>query len=288
MADIVLIGAGRLGTSLGLALVAQGYHIKAITCRTLASAKESQRLIGQGLALTDNVKAARLADILFLCLPDEEIPAETGRLARARIDWNGKTAFHTSGLLSAAALFPLRKRGAAVASFHPVQSFPRKAMLPARFKKIYVGIEGDKRACQLAMTLARQLGAHPFLIPAKGKPAYHAACSMASGFLVVLLDEVFRLLRKAGIEEKEARRLLFPLVEGTLQNVKELDTPAALTGPVTRGDSRSVEKHLQALRSRPLSFEAYRVFSLLALKEAERMGLSRPKVRALKNLLEGK
>jgi len=288
MADIVIIGAGRLGTSLGRALAVRGHTVKAVTCRTPAEARESRKIIGQGKSLADNAAAAGSGDVIFLCLPDEEIPAAAASLARARLDWPRKTVFHTSGLLSSDALLPLQKKGASIASFHPVQSFARKKTPPSYFQGVYFGIEGDKKACRRGAAFARDLGGHPFLLPAKGKPAYHAACSIASGFLVVLLDAASTLLSRAGIEEKTARGLLFPLVEGTLQNVKKLDTSAALTGPLARGDAASVRKHLRALRTFPEFAAAYRALSFLALKRAEKSGLPRHKIRALKNLLGGK
>jgi len=288
MADIVIIGSGRLGTSLGRALAVRGHTVRAVTCRTAASARESRNIIGRGKGLTDNAAAAGSGDVVFLCLPDEEIPAMAASLARARLDWSRKTVFHTSGLLPSGALSALQEKGASIASFHPVQSFARKKTPSSHFQGVYFGIEGDRKACRRGAAFARELGGHPFLLPAKGKPAYHAACSIASGFFVVLLDAASTLLSKAGIEEKTARRLLFPLVEGTLQNVKKLDTGGALTGPVARGDTASVRKHLKALRSFPEFAAAYRALSILALKQAAKRGLPRHAIRALKNLLGDK
>jgi predicted short-subunit dehydrogenase-like oxidoreductase (DUF2520 family) len=288
MADIVIIGAGRLGTSLGRALAAKGHAIKVVTCRRAASARESRRIIGQGTSSTDNLAAARRGDIIFLCLPDEEIPKAAAGLSRSRIGWQRKIVFHTSGLLPAAALKPLRDKGAATASFHPVQSFARKATSPGHFQGVYFGLEGDRKACRFGRTIARELGGRSFLLSAEGKPAYHAACAVASNFLVVLLDAAARILGQAGINENKASRLLFPLLEGTLRNVKKFDIPASLTGPVARGDRASVEAHLEALRGLPGYANAYKALSFLALEQAKGRGLSSHKVRALRNLLEGK
>lgn len=286
--EFAIIGAGRVGTSLGVALSVRGHTLKALTCRTLASARQSQKIIGQGVALTDKAKAARLADILFLCLPDEKIALVAKSLAQTGVAWSRKTVFHTSGLLPAHVLAPLQKKGAAIASFHPVQSFPSKSTPLSRWAGIYVGIEGDRMARRVATSIAHELGARPFLIPAHSKPAYHAACSIASGFFVVLLDAALQLLRDAGFKASQSRRLLFPLVEGTLQNVKQLDTRSSLTGPIARGDVTSIRKHLQALSARPELMEAYRCLCRLALKQAKKSSLTRPKIRALKSLLGGR
>ena len=288
MTDIAIIGAGRLGTSLGRALAAKGNTIAALTCRRKADALKSRAIIGQGRVLTDNKAAARQAEVIFLCLPDEALPGAARQLAGSRVGWAGKTFFHTSGLLPARVLEPLRERGASIGSSHPVQAFPSKTTPPAHFRGIYFGLEGDKSAVDLAKKLVRQLGGRVLIIPEAAKPFYHAAFSFASNFLVVLLDTAVFLLKKAEIPEDEAAGMLLPLLKGTLHNVKELDTAASLTGPLVRGDLASVRAHLEALKHWPQYAEVYRKLSLLGLEMVEGKGLRPQKLRALKNLLAGR
>jgi predicted short-subunit dehydrogenase-like oxidoreductase (DUF2520 family) len=288
MTNIAIIGAGRLGTTLGRALAEKGHKITALTCLRKASAEESRAIIGQGRALTDNAAAARTARVIFLCLPDEAIGGVAARLARSRAGWSGKTVFHTSGLLPARVLEPLRKRGASTASFHPAQSFPRKTTPPGHFRGISFGLEGDRNALALARTFIRRLGGRALVIPEGAKPLYHAAFGFASNFLVVLLDAATRLLEEAHIPEDKAARMLFPLLQGTLHNVKELDTAAALSGPLVRGDVASVRAHLKALERWPRYADIYRKLSLVGLEMAKKRGLKPRKLGALKNLLAGK
>lgn len=288
MADIAIIGAGRLGTSLGRALAANGNTIAALTCRRKAAALKSRAIIGQGRVLTDNKAAARQAEVIFLCLPDEALPGAAKQLARSRGGWAGKIFFHTSGLLPARVLEPLREKGASIASFHPIQAFPSKTIPPAHFRSIYFGLEGDKGAVGLAKTLVRRLGGRVLIIPEEAKPFYHAAFSFASNFLVVLLDAAVFLLKKANVSEDKAAGMLLPLLQGTLHNVKELDTASSLTGPLVRGDLASVRTHLEALERWPQYAEVYRKMSLLGLEMIEGKGLRPQKLRALKNVLAGK
>jgi predicted short-subunit dehydrogenase-like oxidoreductase (DUF2520 family) len=288
MADIVIIGAGRLGTSLGRALAGKGHLIRALTCRRKESAEESRSIIGQGRAMTDNAAAARLGTVIFLCLPDEEIHRVASRLARSRVDWTGKTVFHSSGLLPSRVLEPLKKRGALIASFHPGQAFPSKKTWPSHFRGISFGLEGDKKALAAARGLVRQLGGRALVIPEDAKPLYHAALSFASNFFVILLDAAAGLLSQAKIPRNKAARMLFPLLQGTLHNVKKLDTAASLTGPLVRGDAATVGAHLDALKGLPQYAEVYRKLSLMGLEIARKSGLSPKKVRALKSRLEGR
>ncbi|MFZ2054026.1 MAG: Rossmann-like and DUF2520 domain-containing protein [Candidatus Aminicenantales bacterium] len=288
MIKIAIIGAGRLGTSLGRALAKKGHKITALTCRRKASAAESRAIVGQGRALTDNAAAARMARVIFLCLPDEVIPGVASRLARSRVDWSGKTVFHTSGLLPARVLDPLQERGAAIASFHPVQSFPSKTMRPAHFRGISFGLEGDRNAVALASAFVRRLGGRAVIIPEEAKSFYHAAFSFAGNFFVVLLNVASCLLKEAKIPGDKAAGMLLPLLQGTLRNVKEFNIAASLTGPLVRGDAASVKAHLEALERWPRYAEVYRKLSLLGLEMAEKRGLKQRKFGALKNLLAGK
>jgi len=238
--------------------------------------------------MTDNAAAARLGSVIFLCLPDEELPRAVSGLARPPVNWKGKTVFHTSGLLPARLLEPLKKKGALVASFHPGQAFPSKKTRPSHFRGISFGLEGDRKALALAGDLVRELGGRAVLIREEAKPLYHAAFSFAGNFLVVLLDAAAELMSQAGIPRDRAARMLLPILQGTLRNVKKLDTTGALTGPLVRGDAASVGAHLEALGRLPQYAKVYRELSLLGLEIARKGGLEPKKIRALKNRLEGR
>jgi len=287
MAEIVIIGAGRLGTSLGRALARKRHAIRALTCLRKKSAEESRAIIGQGRAMTDNAAAARLGTVIFLCLPDEDMAGVAARLAGSRVDWAGKTVFHTSGLLPSDVLDPLRQRGALVASLHPAQAFPHKKTPPSHFRGISFGMEGDRGALTLARGLARQLGGRAVVIPREAKPLYHAALSLASNFFVILADAAAGLLSQAGISRDQAERVLLPLLQGTLLNVKKLDTVRSLTGPLVRGDAATVGAHLEALKRLPQYREIYKRLSLMGVEMARKSGLPAKKVKALKSRLGG-
>jgi len=288
MRKVSIIGAGRLGTSLGSALARQDYKITAIADRILAQARESSMIIGQGKACRDSALAAKQGEIIFLCVPDEEIRKVARELGRSGLDWRGKIFFHSSGLLSSEILGPLKAGGASVASFHPIQSFSQKKTQASVFKGIYIGLEGDKQALSLAKKIVSTLGSRALLLHPEHKPLYHAACSIASNFLVILLDIAWRLFKQIGFKEEKALSVLLPLVEGTLHNVKQFNIDASLTGPIIRGDTKSVEQHLKALKKFPLLHEIYSKLGSQALLTAKRRKLSSRKIKALKKLLEGK
>jgi len=288
MIDVAIIGAGRLGASLGYALRTKGYKIKAFSCRKMSSARSSEKIIGGGQPSTDTVDTARQGKLVFLCLPDKAIEPVSRYLYQSTLDWSKKYVFHTSGLLSSSLLRTLKRKGAFTASFHPIQSFAQKTADLKQFEGIYYGLEGCPEALLLAQKIVRHLGGHALLIKPKDKPLYHAACSMASNLFVVLVETASSLLKKTGLEE-DPSRILFPLVQGTLHNVKKLDISAALTGPVVRGDRASIERHLRALRAFPNHRRIYTTLAsqALAIVKKDRR-LSTEDIKALKTLLEEK
>ncbi len=288
MREFSIVGAGRLGTSLAHALVRKGWRLRFVADIDLAAARASRAVVGSGTATTDLRRAARGPGVLFITVPDDAVEAVAKKLSRSPGDWRGRVVFHTSGLLSAEALDALKNRGAATGSLHPVRSFPKKTMPVSHFKDIFWGVQAEGEALKTARAIARSLGGRVHRISASAKPLYHAACSLASNAFVSLEAAAASLLVAAGFGERTARAVLQPLVEGTLQNVKELGWEKALTGPVVRGDAGTVRKHLEALAPFPAHAAVYRSLGLAALELAAKRGLPPARVRALRRLLAGR
>jgi predicted short-subunit dehydrogenase-like oxidoreductase (DUF2520 family) len=289
MSEIAIIGTGKLGTALGYALSRRGNRIAALADRNLSSANETRRIIGEGTVFKKNVPAARLADWVILSVPDDEIVGVAEELAGSDIEWRGRSVFHCSGLHSTESLGPLKNRGAKTASIHPVQSFPRKKPSPEAFENIFFGLEGKGKALDEAKKIVRRLGGRYFILKPKDKPLYHTACSMASNFLVTLLSTATDLLEMAGLTRTAASQVLSPLVQGTLQNVKNFDAGSSLTGPLARGDEESIKAHLKALENLAEIRGLYKKLAVQTLYFARREKLISPTAfKNLKALLEEK
>jgi predicted short-subunit dehydrogenase-like oxidoreductase (DUF2520 family) len=289
MSDITIIGAGKLGTNLAYALFRKGHRIKALSDKKLSSARESRQLIGQGKVYDKNRAAARYGQWIILSVPDDAIQPVVRELADSEIDWHDRFVFHCSGLHTSECLNSLEKKGALVASIHPAQSFSRKKPNLRVFENIFFGLEGKQEAIDLAIGITRQLGGKYFILEAQYKPLYHTACSIASNFLVTLLDTASELLSKAGLADSMVSQVLMPLVQGTLQNVNKFDAGKALTGPVARGDKTSIVMHLEALHNFPELRALYTTLAYRSLQIAKREHyLSEEKIKAMEALLGGK
>jgi predicted short-subunit dehydrogenase-like oxidoreductase (DUF2520 family) len=289
MSDIAIIGTGKLGTNLGYTLSQKGHRITALSDKNLSSARQSHQFIGQGKVTDDNPVAARLGQWVILAVPDDAIETVARELTDSALDWQDKFVFHCSGLHTTESLDSLEKKGALVASLHPIQTFSQKKPDPDAFKGIFFGLEGKGEAINLAIGITRQLGGTHFVLKAPDKPLYHAACSMASNFLTTLLDSAAEVLSQTGLSKPVASQVLFPLVKGTLQNVNKFNAGAALTGPIARGDKKTIVKHLQALHKHPELHDLYTTMANQTFQIAKReKKLTEEKIKALEALLGDK
>jgi predicted short-subunit dehydrogenase-like oxidoreductase (DUF2520 family) len=166
---------------------------------------------------------------------------------------------HCSGALPSSVLDAAQNRQAHIGSMHPLQSFASLTEAVRSLKKINWAIEGNKRAIDVMQRLIASLGGHHELIDVENKVLYHAGAVMASNYLVVLQELAQQLLIKSGLPLEIARQGLLTLMQGTLDNLKKVDTIEALTGPIVRGDLETLKKHLSAIsHSNPQLEEIYK------------------------------
>jgi len=278
-----IVGAGRVGTTLGFLLNQAGYRPLLIVDRYLSRAEKAVSFIGAGLSGTDHEEAAQHGDFLMLAVPDSAIAGLAESLSRTDASWENRIVFHCSGSLTASVLDPLEKAGAATGSFHPLQTFSHPQTAVKRIRKSWFCLEGSKKFKQLASSLVESLGGNIFEVSAEKKVLYHTAAVFASNFLVVLMDQAAAIMSEAGLPKEEAEKALQPLAEGALSGITESGTVQALTGPVERGDYETVKAHLQVLdRLSPEAGQLYRALSLRALHMAVRKeSPDREKIRRL-------
>ena len=244
---ITLIGPGNLARVLGLALGAAGYTIDEIVSRDAPdSRKRARALARQVSARAATYADARLAsDINWLCVSDDAIAATASALA-PRVDWKGKIALHSSGARSSRELEPLRRRGAAIGSLHPMQSFVRASH--ATLAGVSFAIEGDPVAVRIGRRIARDLGGSVFTIRRAAKVLYHAIGSFCSPMIISTLATAERIAHAAGIPPAAAKRIMHPILRQTIANYLAKGPAAAFSGPINRADIRTIRKHLEALR----------------------------------------
>ncbi len=276
---VAVIGAGRMGQGLALALSRSGTEV-ALLGRTAKPVVSPLTVL-----VEDWSGACRAADLLLIAVPDAAIASIAGLLhAEASIS-ERQAVLHLSGLLGREALAPLAATGAGLGSFHPLQTVADPRTAGERFRGAFAGIEGDERALAAGARLAELLGMTAVRIPEGAKTPYPAGATLVANYTVALVGMAVRLAEQAGVPPETAARLYLPLLQGTAENLDRLAPAAALTGAIRRGDAGTVAAHLSALTAGDRVL--YAALGREALTLARKAGLAEGLAAELDRLLAG-
>jgi predicted short-subunit dehydrogenase-like oxidoreductase (DUF2520 family) len=268
-----IIGAGAVGTALGVALSRAGWPVAAAASRDAGrrerfrSLVPGARIFAEPNALLDEV------ELIVVAVPDDAIARVAGSVRM----YSGQAMVHTSGALGPEVLAAAMAAGTQIGAFHPLIAFADTERAVAALQGATVAIEGDDQLAALLAEMAEAIGAQPVRLAPGSKTAYHAAAVLAAGGFVALLDAIAELGRVAGLDEQGSLAIYGPLIEQTLGNAKALGIRAALTGPITRGDRGTLEQHLAALRAHaPDVIDLYRAAAEREIALAESRGALTP------------
>jgi len=265
--DVTIIGSGRLGTALAVALAGRGYAIQSLVARRALKARQAAGFLDaevQALA-AKQLRLLRPADVFLITVPDDQIAGVAAELSKLRFT---AVALHTSGALSSEVLGPLREKGWHTGAAHPLMSVSDARDGGAGLRGGYWSVEGDKTALRVAKEIVRDLGGKSFSIRSEDKPLYHAAAVMVAGNVTALFDVALEMLVGCGLTRKTARSVLLPLIASTVHNLETKDPAQALTGTFARGDVETVKRHLAALKDKNPAdaLELYRLLGQRSLK----------------------
>lgn len=269
--SLSIVGSGRLGTALAIALSSSGYRIQAVVTRHPARAKKAAALIGSAtLALTANeLDLLPPSKIVLITTPDDAIAHTAQRLAGSQQSQaRDRIVLHTSGALSSEVLAPLADKGFHIGSLHPLVSVSNPRIGQKTLPGAFFCVEGDFAAIRTARAIVRDLKGRAFQISSGKKPLYHAGAVMASGHFVALFDIAVEMFVACGLNKARAREVLLPLLRSTVENLSKREPSGALTGTFARGDAATVREHLAALRELE-SRDALAAYTLLGRRSLE-------------------
>jgi len=285
--NFAIIGAGMVGTAIGFLLKKAGHNIVAVADLSPQHLKRAKNFIGAP-GFQNPAPATALADCLLITTPDDRIQSVCARIV-SESPVRGKKVFHMSGAGGLDLLDSAYRAGAAVASIHPLQSFSSIESAIQNIPGSYFGVTSSKGAKKLSADIVRDLRGIPIYIKPDQKPLYHAAACIASNYLVSLMSVVEAIYLSIGFSEKDARKAYLPLVYGSLKNIEKQGCKSALTGPIARGDSGTVQKHIEAMvRHLPQHSSLYANMGMTAVKLARQKGtLNDTQAKIITDLLKG-
>jgi predicted short-subunit dehydrogenase-like oxidoreductase (DUF2520 family) len=285
--SVFIMGAGVVGTALAARLVRAGIPVIGLHGRQVELTDAARAISGVVGSTGEIPDIMSESDIVIISVRDERIPEVVDRLVNEKRLRPGQVVLHTSGANAAASILAgARPHVRAVGTLHPLVSFADPRVAVEHMTEVAFGIEGDEPAKAHAKRLVRALGARAVFLEASNLPLYHAGAVLASNYVVALADMAQRLLVTAGVPQEQALPALIPLLSSVVQNLAQVGLPAALTGPVERGDVSSVEQHLRTLEARaPELLELYRLVGRDVLRLArEKSNLDAETVKRLESL----
>ncbi len=269
--SVFVIGAGAVGGSLAVSLAGKGCPVAGICDLDGERARTIAEAAGNVPHFEELPGEVARASLVLVAVPDGRITDVAKKAALQELCDASQIWLHVSGALSTEALSPLDDQVRAVGTFHPALVFA-----PGRITEIQPGArfaaDGDDVALDAARELAKCLDGAVVEVPGRLRPLYHASTVLASNCLVALLSEARGALVRAGLEEQAVESLLTSLASSATNRARDIGVDASLSGPIRRGDVRTVASHLEALESESGVGKTYRLLSRAVARLAERTG----------------
>jgi predicted short-subunit dehydrogenase-like oxidoreductase (DUF2520 family) len=284
--SFAIIGCGRVGTALAVFLTRAGYRAVGFASKSISSAKRVANMVQSDHFSNVPWEITPRADIVFITTPDSAIPDTCNKISKNIGFADNAVVMHCSGALASSVLSSAKNCGAWIGSMHPLQSFASAEYETNPFQDIVISIEGEERALEFAKKISADLGGLDVEILTEAKTLYHASAVVASNYLVTLLDLAIQLIGDAGVDRQDAFKLLKPLIEGTLSNIEKTGAEDALTGPIARGDVKTVEKHIKEIGlKRPELLTLYKTLAFFTIDiAAAKGGIPESSVQQLKSI----
>jgi predicted short-subunit dehydrogenase-like oxidoreductase (DUF2520 family) len=244
MPKLGFIGAGTVGTALAIRLSERGYRVVAVASRSQTSAEKLAQAITGCHAADNNQAVADSADLVFITTPDDAIATVV-----STVNWHsGQSVVHCSGADSVDTLEPARKQGASVGAIHPLQTFASVEQAINNISGSTFALEAQEPLLSILKEIATTLDGTWIELTAGDKVLYHAAAVIACNYLVTLVKLATDLWQTFDVPPERATQALLPLLRGTIANIERVGIPKCLTGPIARGDTGTIGKHIDAMQ----------------------------------------
>ncbi len=282
--QIGFIGAGTVGTALAIRLHEKGYPVVSVASRSKSSADRLAERVPDCKAYDSKQSVADTAELVFITTPDDAISQVAAELAWHR----GQSVIHCSGAHSLDILDSVKEFHALPGAFHPLQTFASIDHAVKNIPGTTFGLEADGELLETLKQIATDLEGNWVQLKAGDKVLYHTAAVLACNYLVTLMKMSTDLWRAFGVSRPEAIRALLPLLRGTLNNLENIGLPNCLTGPIARGDTGTIKKHLEALEKvAPSLLSTYKELGMQTIPIALSKGkIDKERAEELLRLLE--
>ena len=239
---IAIVGVGAMGTALAQGAHAAGRRVVAVASRHPAHAQPLAESLDAVLCDSAS-EAARIADAVVLCVPDDAIEEVASSLDSV----SGKMVAHTAGARDLSILDVAAERGAEAGSLHPVMVVARGGRGHHALVGATAAVDGTTDAAEWLTALATDLGMEPVRIPAEHRALYHLSAALVGGLMTGLLASAVDLWVDLGLDRSDGAQAMGRMVQEAGRNLERLGIPNAVMGPAVRGDTGTLQEHLKVL-----------------------------------------
>lgn len=267
-----IAGAGPVATALAGALRLGGVPVIGLWARRAAPARAAGSTAGVAAFSSAPPDILLESEVVILAVRDQAIPEVAQTLLGTGLVNKRHVLLHCAGAASAQELLGgVADRVAGIGTLHPLQAIADGKAAMRQLKGTVFGVEGDDVGRAAASKLVAAMNGVVLALNSSQMAAYHAAAALASNYLVATLDAAAAVLASTGVTAEQAVQALIPLADGALKNIAARGTTGGLTGPVRRGDSATVARHLEAVKDQPELVEIYRALAKRAVDIAGRL-----------------
>lgn len=267
-----LVGAGPVATALAGALRLGGVPVLGLWARRPAAARAAGAAAGVAAFSSAPPDILLEAEVVLLAVRDSAIAEVAQMLAGTGLVGKRHVMLHCAGAAAAhEVLGGVTGVVGGIGTMHPLQAIADGRVAMRALKGTVFGVEGDEAGRAAAKTLVGAIGGVVLPLDSSRMAAYHSAAALASNYIVSAIDAAAQVLAGAGVSPTQATQALVPLAEGALRNIAQKGTTDGLTGPVRRGDTATIQRHLDALRDRPDLAQLYRALARHAVEIAARI-----------------
>ena len=284
-ASIAIVGAGRVAQAFGRLLAEAGTPPAAVAGRSPDHAARAAAFVGGGAMPLSVAEVPALANRVLVAVSDDAIEQVAEALARAGMRQG--VVLHTSGAHGPQLLQPLAERGVSCGVIHPLQTIADPQLGVSALRGASYGLGGSAAANAWARELVTIAAGNALQVSPQSFGAYHAGAVMAGNAVIAAIDAAVALFQAAGVDRGSALQAIRPLCLTSARNALDLGPEAALTGPVQRGDVRTIRTHTAALAACPRYVGGlYRASARALLDLAKRRGLSDASAAAVEAALD--
>ena len=271
--SINIIGCGQAAGSLARLWVQAGtVSIGGILNRSDESTRSAVRRVGAGTAVSSIAEMGQ-ADYWLIGTTDSQVQPVATALHSSGLNLEGALVFHLAGRFGLDVLAPLDDRNTLLAALHPVRSLTSSGLSIEGFTGTACVAEGADQALAALQPLVTSIGGTWLPVAEIDRGLYHASVSIISNITKAVAWKAQKWQRKAGLPEATAAAVTYQLLASTMEDLFRSGARQSITGPVVRGDTSTIEAHIEAIRaSHPEDVEVYCVLARTVLELAQDRG----------------